>query len=69
MPHTALFDLILAANYLDVKPLLELTCMSVATLLKDKSPDEIRKTLDISNDFTPEEEERIRKENEWCEER
>jgi len=25
--------------------------------------------FNIKNDFTPEEEERVRKENEWCEER
>jgi hypothetical protein len=30
---------------------------------------QIRKTFNIKNEFTPEEEERVRKENEWCEER
>lgn len=34
-----------------------------------KTPEEIRKTFNIKNDFTPEEEEQVRKENEWCEER
>ena len=32
-----------------------------------KTPEEIRKTFNIKNDFTPEEEEQVRKENEWCE--
>ncbi|WMV16103.1 hypothetical protein MTR67_009488 [Solanum verrucosum] len=34
-------------------------------LVKGKTPEEIRKEFDIKNDFTPEEEEKIRKENAW----
>ncbi|KAF2750066.1 E3 ubiquitin ligase SCF complex, Skp subunit [Sporormia fimetaria CBS 119925] len=64
-----LFEIILAANYLDIKPLLDVGCKTVANMIKGKSPDEIRKTFNITNDFTPEEEDQIRRENEWAEDR
>uniref|UniRef100_A0A7S0C259 S-phase kinase-associated protein 1 n=1 Tax=Proboscia inermis TaxID=420281 RepID=A0A7S0C259_9STRA len=63
-----LFELILAANYMDIKPLLDLTCATVASMIKGKTPEEIRQTFNISNDFSPEEEAQVREENKWCEE-
>jgi S-phase kinase-associated protein 1 len=62
-----LFELILAANYMDIKPLLDLTCAKVASMIKGKSPESIRQTFNIQNDFTPEEEEAVRAENKWAE--
>ncbi|TFJ86254.1 hypothetical protein NSK_002462 [Nannochloropsis salina CCMP1776] len=62
-----LFELILAANYMDIKPLLDLTCATVASMIKGKTPEEIRRTFNITNDFTPEEEAQVREENKWCE--
>lgn len=55
-----------AANYLNIKSLLDLTCQTVADMLKGKTPEEIRKTFNIKNDFTPEEEEEVRRENAWA---
>ncbi|KAK9941604.1 hypothetical protein M0R45_007306 [Rubus argutus] len=64
--QNVLFDLILAANYLNIKGLLDLTCQAVADMIKGKTPEEIRKHFNIKNDFTPEEEEDIRRENQWA---
>lgn len=67
--HEMLFELILAANYMDIKPLLELSSAAVAAMMKGKTPEEIRKVFKIQDgDFTPEEENRVREENKWCEE-
>ena len=60
------FEIILAANYMDIKALLELASSKIASVIKGKSPEEIRKTFNIQNDFTPEEEAQIREENQWC---
>ena len=61
-----IFELILGANYMDIKPLLELASAKVASIIKGKTTDEIRKTFNITNDFTPEEEQQILEENKWC---
>ncbi|CAB4299582.1 unnamed protein product [Prunus armeniaca] len=64
--QSTLFDLILAANYLNIKSLLDLTCQTVADMIKGNTPEEIREIFNIKNDFTPEEEQEIRNENRWA---
>ena len=61
-----IFEPILGANYMDIKPLLELSSAKVASIIKGKITDEIGKKFGITNDFTPEEEEQIIEENKWC---
>lgn len=57
-----LFKLLLAANYLNIKSLLSLTCAKVASLIKGKTPDQIRSVFGIRNDYTQAEEEEVKKE-------
>jgi S-phase kinase-associated protein 1 len=62
-----LFNIILAANFLDIKALLDLACKRVADMIKEcKTTENIRAMFNIENDFTAEEEEQIRRENEWA---
>ena len=63
-----LFGFLQAANYLNIENLLDLTCQTFAEMIKGKTPEEIRKTFNIKNDFTPEEEEEVRRENQWASE-
>ncbi|KAJ9704450.1 hypothetical protein PVL29_002833 [Vitis rotundifolia] len=63
-----LFALINAANYLEIESLLELTTQTVADVILGKTTDEIYKSykFEFKNDFTPEEEEEVRRENAWA---
>ena len=69
MDQDTLFEIILAANYLEYTDLLDATCKTVAYMIKGKTPDEIRHVFNIENDFTEEELEAVKKENEWIEEK
>ncbi|CAN1759300.1 SKP1-like protein 11 [Linum perenne] len=54
------------ANYLDIKELLDLACEYIASMMKGKEPEEIRKIFNIKNDYTKEEEDEVRRENQWA---
>ena len=54
-----IYDLVAAANYLDVPALVELGCAKVGCLMKNKTIPELRMMFNITNDFTPEEERTI----------
>ena len=58
--QTLLFELVTAANFMDIKPLLDLTCLAVSVSIKGKSASELRTIFNISNEFTPEEEAQVR---------
>lgn len=68
LDNETLMHLTLAANYLDIRPLLDLCSARIASFIKGKSVEEIRKNLGIVVDFTPEEEAAVREENKWADE-
>jgi S-phase kinase-associated protein 1 len=44
---SVLFELTLAANYLDIAGLLNLACKGIANLMNGKSPEELRKCFNV----------------------
>ncbi|XP_073111310.1 SKP1-like protein 1A [Elaeis guineensis] len=63
--QTILYDILQAADYLEIKDLLDLACEQVANIIRGKHVEEIRNTFNIKNDFTVEEEKEIRKQHPW----
>lgn len=67
MRESIIFPFIQATNYLDIKPIFNMACKTVAGIIEHhKVPEKIREVFGLKGDFTPEEEEKIKKENEWC---
>ncbi|KAK3220377.1 hypothetical protein Dsin_014347 [Dipteronia sinensis] len=60
------YDLLMAANYLNIPTLLDRCTSAVAEAIKGKSTEEIREFFDIKSDFEEKEEEDLRKENQWA---
>mmetsp|Transcript_9881 Transcript_9881/g.12446 ORF Transcript_9881/g.12446 Transcript_9881/m.12446 type:complete len:161 (+) Transcript_9881:211-693(+) len=52
-----LFNLVAAANYMDIKPLLDLTCLAVSVSIKGKSVEELRSIFKIADPQTSEQKE------------
>lgn len=69
VPLTTLFDMILAANFLDIKPMLNLTCKAVAEMIKNKSVDEIKELFGVVGDFTEEERKQVLIDHPWLQEK
>lgn len=59
-----LFDLLTAANFMGIKPLLDLTCLKVTFQLTGKNAEEIRQILRLP-ELTPEEEAQAREDHKW----
>lgn len=87
VPSEALLTTLQAANYLEIKDLLDAGCKTVSNIIRGatptdllrncdiangfdgrggRCPEEIRRAFNITNDFTAEEEEQIRRENDWA---
>ena len=46
-----ILELMVAANFLDINSLLDLTSAKIASLIKGKNPEEIRRILNMENDI------------------
>eukprot|EP00039_Didymoeca_costata_P018161 m.332341 g.332341 ORF g.332341 m.332341 type:complete len:179 (+) comp16932_c0_seq1:150-686(+) len=65
VPLPTLFDMILAANFLDLKPMLDVTCKAVAEMIKGKTPEEVKKVFGVEGEFTEEERKQVLRDNPW----
>mmetsp|Transcript_5758 Transcript_5758/g.7561 ORF Transcript_5758/g.7561 Transcript_5758/m.7561 type:complete len:187 (-) Transcript_5758:147-707(-) len=64
MDRDMIFEILGAANYLNIKPLLDLACLRVTFELTGKSAEEIRVYLNLP-ELTAEEEAKAREEHAW----
>ena len=61
-----IFEILNVCNFMDIKCLIELCSAFIADKIKGKTPEEIKILFNINNNFTEEEENQIRDENQWC---
>lgn len=62
-----MFGIMNLTNFLDIRSSFERCCKAVASMIKGKSPEQIRHIMNIENDFTPAQLEEISIANEWTE--
>ena len=62
LDQVRLFDVILVANLLDLTPLVDVTCLYIASKLKSMTPNEIRNEYNITKNFTQAGEDQARRE-------
>ncbi|RYG97308.1 hypothetical protein EON65_53070 [archaeon] len=55
-----------AANYLDIRPLLDLCCALIASKIQGKTVEEIRHNFNLTNDRTEEEERQLKELLVWA---
>ncbi|KAJ3679299.1 hypothetical protein LUZ60_017310 [Juncus effusus] len=61
-----MYDLFIGANYIDARGCLERGAEYVADLIRKMKVDEIREYFGMKNDFSPEEEEQLKKDYPWA---
>ncbi|KAE9555898.1 hypothetical protein FO519_000878 [Halicephalobus sp. NKZ332] len=62
IPHDDLSKVIVGANYLDIPRLIDCCCDRLGLMVQGRSVEELRKIFDIQNDFTPDEEKKMKRE-------
>ena len=60
-----LFEVILISNQLELSDLLDIGSAAVASMIRGRTPEEIRTMFNISNEFNPEDEAQVAAENQW----
>jgi S-phase kinase-associated protein 1 len=63
--HAKLFDVLVGAHALGARSLEDLCGLAAASVLKGKSPEQMRELFSITGDFLPEEEEKISEDTKW----
>ena len=63
-----ILKLIMAANYMDIKPLLELACAKIGSVIMGITTEAIKREFDLDGIFTKEEEEQILMDKAYLEE-
>lgn len=66
MDSEMLYEVLMASNYLDIKPLTDKGCQVVSNMIRGKTAEEIREILGVEDDFTPEEDAAIREETTYA---
>uniref|UniRef100_A0AC35TJT9 Skp1-related protein n=1 Tax=Rhabditophanes sp. KR3021 TaxID=114890 RepID=A0AC35TJT9_9BILA len=62
------YELIMAANFLDISSLLTLGCDAAADTMKGKTTEQLREYFGLEDDFTEAEKEFFRNQNKWVDE-
>ncbi|QCE07626.1 SKP1-like protein 14 [Vigna unguiculata] len=66
LSHDELKEILVAANYLNMKTLFHFIATAIANVIQNKSVEFVRDFFGIVNDFTEEEEAELRKTNAWA---
>ncbi|KAL7148161.1 hypothetical protein ABFS83_06G159700 [Erythranthe nasuta] len=64
----SLLAIVNAANYLNVTELQDASTKQIANFIRNKGVPAVRKLFGVENDYTPEEEEALRREHQWAHE-
>jgi len=60
------YEILSAANYMNIQPLVDLMCLRISVMIKGKSAEELRRIFNIPETLTYEEEQEILEENAWA---
>lgn len=67
LPPDELQKIILAANYLNIPRLIDACCFRLGLEIQGRSVEDVRQIFSIQNDFTHDDEERMKREHMWYE--